>query len=257
MTTNGEAAPAVSCESGAGVAVIGLTRPEKRNAMRPVDCQRIGDLIRQFGQDPGIRAIILTGHGGYFSAGADLRWNAGNTSGTLLPVMHRTVLDTYRCPKPVFAAVAGCCVGAGWALALACDVVVAEADAYFEPPFTSRGLIPDAGIAWFLQQRLGRYETARLLWFDGRMDADQAAARGLVTEVTESGGALTRARELAARLAAEPARTVAVAKTVLRNSLSVPLEAALDAENGHVAYNQADDEVRGRRSSFVAGLGRK
>jgi 2-(1,2-epoxy-1,2-dihydrophenyl)acetyl-CoA isomerase len=257
MTMTGQDDPAVSCESEAGIAVIGLTRPEKRNAMRPVDCQRIGDFVRQCGRDPEVRAIVLTGHGGYFSAGADLRWNAGNTSGTLLPIVHRTVLDTYRCPKPVLAAVAGCCVGAGWALALACDVVVAEADAYFEPPFTSRGLIPDAGIAWFLQQHLGRYETARLLWFDGRMDAGQAAARGLVTEVAGPGAALARACELATCLAGEPARTVAIAKTVLRNSLDVPLEAVLDAEHGHVAYNQADDEVSGRRSSFVASLGRK
>jgi 2-(1,2-epoxy-1,2-dihydrophenyl)acetyl-CoA isomerase len=257
MTTTSQDNPAVSFESAAGIAVIGLTRPEKRNAIRPADCQRVGDLVRDCGLDPAVRAIVLTGHGGYFSAGADLHFNAGNTSRRLLPVMHRTVLETYRCPKPVFAAVEGCCVGAGWALALACDIVVAAADAYFEPPFTSRGLVPDAGIAWFLEQRLGHYETARLLWFDGRLDAGQAAARGLVSEIAERGQALARARELAARLASAPARSVAAAKTVLRNSPAASLEAVLAAEFAHVGYNQADEEVAERRASFVGALGRQ
>lgn len=254
MTGNDK--PAVAYESnGDGVAVIGLTRPEKRNAIRPVDCRRIGELVRQCGQDPKVRAIILTGHGGYFSAGADLRWNSGDTAPALLPIMHQTILDTYRCAKPVLAAVEGCCVGAGWALALACDVVVAAEGAYFEPPFVSRGLIPDAGIAWFLDQRLGRYKTARLLWFDGRLDAGQGAAHGLVTDVAPDGGALALAQELAARLSAEPARTVTVAKTVLRNSQGATLEAVLDAEYGHIAYNQADEEVSSQRTGFVAQLG--
>jgi 2-(1,2-epoxy-1,2-dihydrophenyl)acetyl-CoA isomerase len=249
--------PAVAFELAGGVAVISLTRPEKRNAMRPADCQRLGELVRQCGQDPAVRAVILTGAGGYFSAGADLRWNAGRTEGTLLPIMHRTVIDTYRCPKPVLAAVEGCCVGAAWAVALACDLVVAGAGAYFEPPFVSRGLVPDAGVAWFLEQRLGRYQTARLLWFDGRLDAGQAAAQGLVTDVAEDGAALTRARELATRLAASPARTVSVSKAIVRNGIDASLESVLDAEFGHIAYNKADQEVSQRREDFVARLGRK
>ena len=170
--------------------------------------------------------------------------------------MHRTVIDTYRCTKPVLAAVEGCCVGAAWAVALACDLVVAGAGAYFEPPFVSRGLVPDAGVAWFLEQRLGRYQTARLLWFDGRLDAGQAAAHGLVTDVIEDGAALTRARELATRLAASPARTVSVSKAIVRNGIGASLESVLDAEHVHVAHNAADDEVRQSRSSFVAHLGR-
>jgi enoyl-CoA hydratase/carnithine racemase len=248
--------PAVDFELAGGIAVISLTRPEKRNAMRPADCQRIGDLVRQCDQDPAVRAIILTGAGGYFSAGADLRWNAGRTEATLLPVMHRTVIDTYRCAKPVLAAVEGCCVGAAWAVALACDVVVAGAGAYFEPPFVSRGLVPDAGVAWFLEQRLGRYQTARLLWFDGRLEAGQAAAHGLVSDVTENGAALARARELATQLAASPARTVAVSKVILRNGTGTSLESVLDAEFGHLAYNKAAEEVSERREDFVARLGR-
>ncbi|MDQ2810849.1 MAG: enoyl-CoA hydratase/isomerase family protein [Actinomycetota bacterium] len=248
--------PAVAFELADGTAVISLTRPEKRNALRPADCQRLGDLIRQCGQDPAVRAVILTGAGGYFSAGADLRWNAGRTEGTLLPIMHRTVIDTYRCTKPVLAAVEGCCVGAAWAVVLACDLIVAGAGAYFEPPFVSRGLVPDAGVAWFLEQRLGRYETARLLWFDGRLDAGQAAARGLVTDVTENGGALARARELVSRLAASPARTVTVSKAIVRNGAGASLESVLEAEFGHLAYNKADKEVSQRRDDFVARLGR-
>lgn len=255
--TSDEPAVAFERDGDSGVAVIGITRPGKRNALRPIEWDRIGELIRQCAQDSSVRAVVITGHGGAFSTGFDLHWNEGNRSGSGLPVVHRTVLDTYRCPKPVLAAVEGCCVGAGWALALACDLVVAGQDAFFEPPFVSRGLVPDAGIAWFLQQRLGRYETAQLLWFGGRLTADQAAAKGLVTEVTENLAALQRARELAARLAAHPARSVAVAKATLRHAHGASLETALDAEHVYVAHNAADDEVRQARSSFVADLGRR
>jgi 2-(1,2-epoxy-1,2-dihydrophenyl)acetyl-CoA isomerase len=249
--------PAVAFEAADGVAVISITRPAKRNALRPVDWQRIGDLVRQCAQDPAVRAIVLTGQGGSFSAGFDLRWNEDNRAGSGLRTVHRTVLDTYRCPKPVIAAVEGCCVGAGWALALACDLVVAGQAAYFEPPFVSRGLVPDAGIGWFLDQCLGRYETTRLLWLDGRLTAAQAVVKGLVNEVTEDQGALPLARELAARLAAHPARTVAVAKTTLRQVHGASLEAALDAEHAHVAFNAEGQEVHEVRAAFVAGLGRR
>jgi 2-(1,2-epoxy-1,2-dihydrophenyl)acetyl-CoA isomerase len=255
---SGRDEPAVTLDriADSGVAVIGFTRPGKRNALRPAEWDRVGELIRGCRQDPSVRAVVITGHGGAFSAGFDLHWNEGNPAGSALPTVHRAILDIYRCPKPVVAAVEGCCVGAGWALALACDLVVAGRDAFFEPPFTARGLVPDAGIAWFLEQCLGRYETARLLWLDGRLTASQAAAKGLVTDVTGNHAALERATGLAARLAAHPGRSVAVAKATLRHAHGVSLETALDAEHVHVAHNAADDEVRQSRSSFVADLGR-
>lgn len=250
--------PAIAFERAeeTSVAVIGFIRPDKRNALRPMDWERVGDLIRQCRQDPSVRAVVITGHGGAFSAGFDLHWNEGHSAGSALPVVHRTILDIYRCPKPVLAAVEGCCVGAGWALALACDLVVASQDAFFKPPFAARGLVPDAGIAWFLQQRLGHYETARLLWLGGRLTANQAADKGLVTEITENLAALQRASELAATLAGHPARSLSVAKATLRHTQGTSLESALDAEHVHVVYNAADGEVRQSRSSFVADLGR-
>jgi len=250
--------PAITFErvGGPGIAVIGFARPDKRNALRPMEWERVGQLIRQCRQDSSVRSVVITGQGGSFSAGFDLHWNESNSAGSALPVVHRTILDIYRCPKPVLAAVEGCCVGAGWALALACDLVVAGQDAFFEPPFVARGLVPDAGIAWFLQQRLGHYETARLLWLDGRLTANQAADKGLVTETTENLAALHRASELAGTLAAHPSRSLAVAKATLRHAQTTSLETALDAELVHVVYNAADGEVRQSRSSFVAGLGR-
>jgi 2-(1,2-epoxy-1,2-dihydrophenyl)acetyl-CoA isomerase len=250
------AAAAIAFELADGVAVISIARPEKRNALRVPEWQRIGGLIRQTAQDPAVRAVIITGQGGAFSAGFDLRSNDGK-AGSSLPAVHRTILDVYRCPKPVLAAVEGCCIGAAWALALACDLVVAGRDAFFEPPFASRGLVPDAGIAWFLEQSLGRYETARLLWLDGRLTASQAAAKGLVTEITGNLGALPGARALATRLAACPACSIAVSKIVLRNVHDASLETALDAEHVHVPHNAADAEVRETRSAFMAGLGRR
>jgi enoyl-CoA hydratase/carnithine racemase len=247
--------PAVAFEADGGIAVICMNRPEKRNALRPVEWERIGELIGQCVQDTSVRAVIITGRGGAFSAGFDLRWSEGNQAGSGLRIVHRAILDVYRCPKPVLAAVEGCCVGAGWALALACDLVVASQEAYFEPPFASRGLVPDAGIAWFPEQCLGRYETTRLLWLDGRLTAAEAAAKGLVTEIAAEHAALQCARELASRLATSPARSLALAKAALGHAHEASLEGALDAEHAHVAYNAAGEEVRETRSGFMAGLG--
>jgi 2-(1,2-epoxy-1,2-dihydrophenyl)acetyl-CoA isomerase len=247
--------PAVSFETAeGGIAIIGLTRPEKRNAMRQAEWQRIGDLIRACIGDVAVRSIILTGHGGYFSAGADLRLRATNSSRP--SALHSTLLEIYHCPKPVIAAVEDCCIGAGWALALACDVVVAGSTAYFQPPFVSRGLIPDAGISWFLEQRLGRYEVARLLWFEGRLDADEAAAHGLVTHVTDTGAALSLAHKLAAQLSTAPARTVAISKSIMRcSSYHSSLESVLEAEYDRISSNAQDQEAIDSRSRFVGALG--
>jgi len=107
--TSDEPAVAFERDGDSGVAVIGITRPGKRNALRLIEWDRIGELIRQCAQDSSVRAVVITGHGGAFSAGFDLHWNESNRSGSGLPVVLRTVLDTYRCPKPVLAAVEGCC----------------------------------------------------------------------------------------------------------------------------------------------------
>ncbi len=234
--------------------LIELARPAKRNALRPVEWSALSNALVAVGQDVETRAVILTGQGGAFSAGFDLNSAPGRDGPPTLPAVHRAILEVARCPKATVAAVEGACVGAAWALALACDFVIAGEGAFFQPPYASRGLMPDAGIAWFLAERVGRREAARLLFLDGRYTASEAAARDLVSEVVATGTALDRAGTLAAQLAALPPTTVAVAKAALRRSNAPSLESALEGEDFEVSLNSSDPRTSETRDRFMFRL---
>jgi enoyl-CoA hydratase/carnithine racemase len=254
VTASPDAAAIVVSRSG-GCVTIEIARPAKRNALRPAEWTALTQALVEIGQEPAARAVVLTGQGGNFSGGFDLRATAAPGAPSTLPAVHRAILEMHRLPKPTIAAVEGACVGAGWALALACDLVVAAEGAYFQPPYASRGLMPDAGIAWFLGQSLGRQEINRLLFLDGRYEAREAASRGLVSEVVPDGDALARSLELAERLADLPGATVAVAKAASRRASASSLEAALEGEEFEVALNSAHPDTMVARDRFMAWLG--
>jgi 2-(1,2-epoxy-1,2-dihydrophenyl)acetyl-CoA isomerase len=238
------------------VCVLSLARPRKRNALRPIEWEELARLLAQLSQNPSARAIVLTGQGGCFSAGFDLRSSPGPGGNPTLPIVHRALFELYKIPKPTIAAVEGPCIGAGWALALACDLLIGGEGAYFEPPFASRGLVPDAGIAWFLLDRLGRYELTRLSWLDGRYDATEARAHGLLNRVVPAGKALDAALEWGAKLAERPPTTLAMSKSVLRQSQTPWLATALDGEASAVTLNSASPDAITARSNFMLNLGR-
>lgn len=206
--------------AGPGVGVITLDGPRRRNALAQPTMMALDNAVARVFDDESVRAVVLTGAGGFFSGGGDLKSPRGQGRGVGAPagrlgVIQHTLDLLHRRTKPVIAAVEGGAVGVGWSLVLACDLAIAADDAYFLAPFTERGLVPDGGIAWFLVRALGRRRAARLLMLPERLPAGQAAKLGLVNEIVPKDTALDAAVSLAARLAAGPPDALALTKRLL------------------------------------------
>ena len=251
----GDREPGITVERIGEVTVIAMNRPHKRNALRLSDWAAINNALVEANADPAVRAIIITGRGGTFSAGFDLRSDSKPAGMSTLPTVKRTLLELYRCSKPTIAAVDGACIAAAWSLALSCDMLVAAEDAFFEPPFASRGLVYDAGIQWFLAERLGRFETARLYLMGGRYTAAQAFGHGLASEIVSTGQALSRSQAIAEMLVKLPSTAVAVSKAALRRAVISSLEQTLDGEESDVTLNAIHHESVAARESFMERLG--
>lgn len=219
----------------AAVAVITLDRPAARNALNWQSWGELAAALAEIEGDDDCRAVILTGTGGYFCAGGDIKSSPVRGKGLSAPAArlsagHKVLLSLVNLPKPVIAAVEGPAFGAGWSLALACDIVVAADDAVFSAAFVLRGLVPDVGAAWFLQRALGRQRASRLLFTGQRLSAVEAEGYGLVSETSPPGQALDEAMALAQRLAAGAPEALRLTKGLVRGAQDLPLERFLDLE---------------------------
>ena len=238
------------------VGVLRLARPAVRNALREQDWARLAELVAAAGRDRDLRALVLSGDGGFFSAGFDLKHHRPGPADRSLGLVGRAVLALVEARMPVVAAVEGGAVGGGWGLALSCDLVVAAADAFFAPPFVSRGLVPDVGLGWLLARSIGRHRANELILLGQRLPAPEARSMGLVQRLAPPGQAVSVAEELAIRLAALPSRTQRIARTMVRDAAGQDLAAALRQEWMDVWFNEGDEETRDARRTFLAGLGR-
>jgi enoyl-CoA hydratase/carnithine racemase len=233
------------------VGVVTLDRPARRNALSPGFRDRLGDALAAAMDDAQCRVVVITGAGGHFCAGGDIVSFEGMNapSGrTRMQRAHRMVRLVVRGEKPVIAAVEGHAAGAGLCLAAACDLVVASQSARFSCTFNRIGLFPDLAGMWSLPQRMG-LGRARLLMLTGRMlDADQAAAQGLVEQVCPAGEALATAIALGHEIARTAPLTNGLVKSVLARG-PMPLEDLLSAETDAqgVLYGSQDFD-EGRRA---------
>jgi 2-(1,2-epoxy-1,2-dihydrophenyl)acetyl-CoA isomerase len=218
---------------------IELNRPEALNAWTPELGRELLGALRDASADPDVRAVLISGAGRAFSAGADLKVpreltaaGAPDLTTRLREIYNPIVLTIHEAPKPVIAAVNGAAAGLGFALALACDLIVAEESAYFLLPFVKLGLIPDAGATHLLVSRIGYGRAAQLAMLGERLPAPQALEWGLVNEVVPDGALAARSSELAERLAAGPTVALGNMKWVLRASALASLRelAELEAE---------------------------
>lgn len=239
-----------------GVTVISLNRPEVRNAANWETWETLSPTIAEVARDDECRAVVFTGTGGAFCAGGDVKSSPSRGTGLGAPAARllfaqRAVEDLLKLPKPVIAAVEGPAMGAGWSLALACDVVVAARNAVFGAPFVLRGLVPDGGAAWFLTRALGRQRASALLLTGGRMSAQEAADAGLVTRVTEPGAALADALEMAAAMARGPAESLRLTKGMIRSAQDLPLERFLEVEWLSATLDLTGPDAAEGRASFV------
>lgn len=223
--------------------VLTLSDPATRNTLsHSVIAAGIEALNRAEG-DADIRCVVLRGDGAHFCAGGNLqglleRRRAGPPAQVkMLEHLNQFVEALRTFPKPVIAAVEGAAAGAGFSLALACDLVVAADDARFILSYGRIGLSPDGGVTWALAQALPRALVQQLVWLGEPVTAQQLHSWGLVGWVVNTGHAKDEALRLAQRLAAMAPNAVASGKALVQDAAGRSLSAQLDAERDHFVEN--------------------
>lgn len=225
-----------------GVSTVTLNRPEVMNALNSAMIETLVQTLKALREDSATRAVLITGAGRAFCAGADLQDSMMNldapaaersrqfleSSGDRVQAVARAL---EQLGKPTVTAVNGAAVGGGAAIALGAHVVLAGESAYFSWPFTAKlGLTPDVGASWHLMRRLGAGRALPLALLGERLEARQAADWGLIWRCVSDTDLLSTAQEIAQRLAAGAPRAQAVLPALLYGALENDLDAQLDRE---------------------------
>lgn len=214
------------------VRVLTLNRPERRNAIDLVLRGVLAEEIEAAMDDPAVRVIVLTGAGGSFCSGGDISTmgpQPEEETRRRTEAAQRIARAVWRGPKPVLAAVEGAAYGAGVALAIACDRVIASSEAVFATAFTRVGLAGDLGVHWSLPRRVGAARARQMLMLPTPVRGPQALEWGLVDGLAEPGGALEAALADAALLAEGPPLALAAVKAMLNEAPADPF-AVLERE---------------------------
>jgi 2-(1,2-epoxy-1,2-dihydrophenyl)acetyl-CoA isomerase len=219
-----------------GLATLTLSQPEKLNAVSRKMIAEIKSAWEDIAADASVRAVLLTGAGRGFCAGADLadpdRESGPNAdSGAALDKFFNPVIRSMRSiPKPIVAAVNGVAAGVGMSFALASDIAIAAKSASFLQAFSRIGLLPDGGSTWFLPRLVGEQRARALAMLAPQIKAEQAKEWGLIWDVVEDAELMPKATELARRLADGPTLSLARIKEAMNRAHGNDLGAQLDLE---------------------------
>jgi enoyl-CoA hydratase/carnithine racemase len=233
------------------VATIWLNRPDRRNAFSSVMTRELHEAFAFFEADAGVRAIVVTGAGRYFSAGADLEgggdtFNRPGVADQLAPDADH--IDPRRMRTPVIAAMNGSAVGMGLTLPLSWDIRFAAADGKYGFVFTQRGIVPEASSTWLLPRLIGVSRAMELLLSGRVFSGAEAAEMGLVSRALPAEDVLPAAQEFARDLAVSTsAVSVAATKALVYDGL----------EQDHAASHQREHEVfrwMGRQADAAEGV---
>ena len=239
-----------------GVARITLAAPERRNALGLEQARGLADATRAVADDPDVRAVLLDAEGPAFHVGGDLvglaeATDAAATVRLWTAHLHVAVAQLVRMPKPVVTAVHGAAAGAGLSLARSGVLVLAAESARFTSAYTAAGLSPDGGLTWLLPRLVGQRRAQELVLTNRTLDAHEALAWGLVTQVVPDAELAARATETAARLAAGPTAAYARSRALLRQSATTSLEAQLQDEVDGIAACAASADGREGVAAFL------
>ncbi|HEX9094306.1 MAG TPA: enoyl-CoA hydratase, partial [Coriobacteriia bacterium] len=231
-----------------------MNRPEARNALDVPMREELVDALDEIERDPAVRVVILTGAGGHFSAGGDVKTMAARRHTAAegrarVELLNRFVLRLFNFSKPTIAMVDGFAVGAGCNIALGCDMIVASDRAKFGEVFLKIGLVPDGGGTWLLQRLVGLAKAKELVLTAEIIDAAEALRIGLVNRVVPAADLESATRALAAKIAAGPPLAAALAKSLLNRAATVDLAAALEGEAfGQSNAITSEDHAEGVRA---------
>jgi 2-(1,2-epoxy-1,2-dihydrophenyl)acetyl-CoA isomerase len=212
------------------VATLTWARPARLNAITEPMVAEASDALKQ-AVAGGARALVITGEGRAFCAGADLQDDLPKDAGQgLEDTFNPFVEQLFALPIPVITAVNGAAAGAGCALALTADLVVAARSAYFLLAFVNIGLVPDAGATWLLPRLVGRARAAELMMLGERLSAEKAESWGMINRVVADDEVVTQAQALAARLARGPTQALRLMRATLLAAATQTLSETLRAE---------------------------
>lgn len=237
----------------AHVALITVNDPDRRNALTGEMSERLREAVERAEADPDVHAVVVTGAGKAFCAGADLSalGNAGvGAAEAGLQRLYDGFMALGNCRLPTVAAINGAAVGAGLNLALAADVRIAGPHALFDARFQKLGLHPGGGATWMLQRAVGPQVARAALLFGMRFDAESAVRHGLALTVADD--PVAAALELAAGPAAAPREVVLATKATMRATISLGFrdneqhELAMRTELGPQAHSIQSPEFASR-----------
>ena len=245
----------------AGVAVLTMNRPERRNALSPAMLEGLAAGLARCEADEAIGCVVLTGAGGAFCAGGDVKAMAqtGSEAQDLdarVARQRRNQRETAgrlaTMPKPTIAALPGPAAGAGLSLALACDLRYAASGAVLTTAFAKVGLAGDYGGTYFLPRLVGDARARELYFLSERIDAAEAERLGLACQVTADGEHETAALALAAKVAEGAPLAVAAQKMLLDSALEMSLPATEHAELLASLRLSGTDDLREAQEAFAA-----
>ncbi len=238
------------------IATITLNRPEARNALDLVMRRELLAALDEVEADPQARVLVLTGAGGHFCAGGDVktmrtRRQTAAEGRQRVESLNRMVLRLVDFPRPTIAQVDGFAVGAGCNLALCCDLIVAADRARFGEVFGKIGLVPDGGGTWLLSRVVGLARAKELIFTADIVDAAEAQRIGLVNRVVPAADLPAETRRIAERIAAGPPLALRLAKQMVNRAATSDLAGALDAEAGAQAIAiTSEDHQEGLAAFF-------
>jgi len=241
----------LSCDAG-GVRTLTLNRPRRKNAINAPLWVALGDALTAAGDDPGVRALVLTGAGDAFCSGADISGGVSNVHPLVkMRPLTDVALKLHELPIPTIAKVTGVAVGAGWNLALGCDLVVATPQARFSQIFARRGLSIDCGGSWLLPRLVGLQQAKRLALLAEAIDAEEARRLNLVTWVVSAAEIDAFVADLGARLVAGPPVALAQSKALLQEGIDRTMREALAGEARAQAVNFAGADAPEAYAAFA------
>lgn len=248
----------IRTSKGGAVAHIELNRPEALNSWTPAFAAELLDALRAASADETARAILISGAGRAFSAGADVKSTREflpngepDLSSRLRDVYNPCVLAVREAPKPVVGCLHGAAAGLGASLILACDLVVAAESSFLMLAFVNIAVMPDAGALRFLAERVGLVRAAELAMLGERLPATKALEWGLVNSVHPDEEARPAAMALAQRLAAGPTVAIANIKRTLNETTQADLAAQVEIEAARQQDHGSTADFMEGRNAFV------
>jgi enoyl-CoA hydratase/carnithine racemase len=243
--------PVLLCSDRNGVRALTLNRPQRKNAINRELWIALADALTAAANDRSVRVVTIAGAGGAFCSGADISTVDDTHPAYKLRLLTDVALALHELPVPTIAKVTGVAVGAGWNLALGCDLVAATPESTFSQIFAKRGLSVDLGGSWLLPKIVGLQQAKRLALLAQTIDAHEARALNLVTWVVPAAEIDTFVTDVADRLAAGPTIALAQSKALLNQGADGTLRDALANEARAQAVNFATVDAREAYAAFA------